>query len=60
MKQVEIGKTYKTNKGEDVKIVKEIRQGYFLGKRCDDSGCQFFMFDRKGVSAMYVNLFLML
>lgn len=57
---VQIGATYKTNKGFEVTIVKEWREGYFMAKQCSEGNCRFLIFDRKGVSAMYVNLFLML
>ena len=60
MKQVEIGKTYKTNKGFEIRVLKETRPGYYLAEQNDESGSRSLIFDRKGVSAMYVNLFLML
>lgn len=57
---IEIGRTYKTNQGFEVVVVKETRPGYYLAEQNDESGSRSLVFDRKGVSAMYVNLFLML
>lgn len=54
---IEIGETYKTNQGFEVKILRELKTGYFLASGPDKKT---HIFDRKGVSSMYVNLFLML
>lgn len=54
---IEIGKTYRTNQGYEVKIIRELKMGYYLASGPENKN---HVFDRKGVSAMYVNLFLML
>lgn len=55
---IEIGQPYKTNKGYSVTVLKEVREGYFLTKKQDEE--KYLIVDRKGVSVVYVDLFLML
>lgn len=54
---IQIGEIYQTNKGYKVKIVRLLKTGYYLATGPDNNAMTF---DRKGVSVMYVDLFLML